>query len=155
MSYGNQPDHRLLDRLKVRDLLLQVAASVVKASPVGLPRAEHVAQLRALCDSDLERQWLDFVDQRNLRLPDAAQVLIEACHTRVDFLYREQRVAVYVDGPQHDFPDVEAKDRHADACLEDQGITSVRFTYRKETWDALCDRHGYCFMTSATKSETG
>ena len=45
----------------------------VNASPVGLPRPEHVARLKALCDSDLERDWLDFVDQHNLRLPDKAQ----------------------------------------------------------------------------------
>ena len=155
MSYINQTDHRLLDRRLVRDLLWDLAHhGIVESSPVGADRAEHLQQLKALCDSDLEREWLDYVEERRLRLPDTAQVLIEACHTRVDFLYREQRVAVYVDGPQHDFPDVTAKDHKADECLEDQGITSVRFTYRKETWGALCDRYGYCFMTSATASDT-
>ena len=47
MSYTNQPDHPLLDRLKVRDILLQLTQSSVRASPVGLPRAEHVERLKA------------------------------------------------------------------------------------------------------------
>ncbi len=37
MSYSNQPDHRLLDRMQLRELLLQMAGSRVKASPTALP----------------------------------------------------------------------------------------------------------------------
>jgi very-short-patch-repair endonuclease len=129
MSYGNQPDHQLLDRLQVRDLLLQLTGSVVKASPVGLPRAEHVARLKTLCDSDLERAWLDFVDQRNLRLPDAAQRAIPACHTVADFFYSDSHTVVFIDGPVHDHADIAAKDRHIDTCLWDLGIAVIRFRY--------------------------
>ena len=70
MSYANQPDHALLDRQLVRDLLLELARSTVAASPVALSRADHVARLKKLCDSDFERAWLDFADKANLRLPD-------------------------------------------------------------------------------------
>lgn len=144
MSYGNQPDHRLLDRLQIRDLLLQLAGSVVKASPVGLPRAEHVAKLKALCDSDLEREWLDFVDQRTLRLPDAAQHTIAACPTVADFFYPEQAVAVYIDGFYHTFEDVMAKDRHITRCLEDAGVTVIRFGVQ-DSWPDIVQRHAWLF----------
>jgi ATP-dependent helicase YprA (DUF1998 family)/very-short-patch-repair endonuclease len=140
MSYGNQPDHRLLDRLQIRDLLLQLTESVVKASPVGLPRAEHVARLKALCDSDLEREWLDFVDQRNLRLPDAAQHAIPACHTVADFYYSDSHTAIFIDGPVHDHADIAGKDKQIEACLWDHGIAVIRFRYGID-WPSIAAQH--------------
>ncbi len=77
MSYTNQRDHEYLDRALIRDLLLALAKSTVKGSPTALSRTEQLARLKALCDSDLERKWLDFLEANNLRLPDAAQMLIE------------------------------------------------------------------------------
>ncbi len=144
MSYSNQPDHRLLDRHTVRVLLLSLTGSTVKASPVGLPRAEHVARLKVLCDSDLEREWLDFVDQRNLRLPDAAQRAIPACHTVPDFYYSEQALAVYIDGFYHSFDDVMTKDRHVTHCLEDAGFTVIRFGVQ-DSWPDIVQRYAWLF----------
>ena len=56
MSYTNQRDHELLDRQLIRETLLALAASRVVASPGALSRGEHLARLKALCDSDLERE---------------------------------------------------------------------------------------------------
>ena len=79
MSYTNQLDHRLLDRQQSRELLLQLTRAGVEVSPAALPRAEHLAGLQRQCHSDLERQWLAFLEARGLRLPSRAQVFIEAC----------------------------------------------------------------------------
>ena len=144
MSYHNQPDHRLLDRLKVRDFLLKLAQGTVTTSPVGLPRPEHVTRLKVFCDSDLERDWLDFVDRHNLRLPDKAQHRISACNTVPDFFYSEHAVAIYVDGFYHSFEDVMAKDRHITACLEDAGFTVIRFG-DKASWPDIVQRHAWLF----------
>ena len=89
MSYINQPDHRLLDRQQLRDILMQLARAHVESSPAALPRAEDMARLMRQCQSDLERHWLAFLEARGLRLPSKAQVFIEACGTRPDFLYEE------------------------------------------------------------------
>ena len=144
MSYSNQPDHLLLDRLKIRDLLLRLTGSTVKASPVGLPRAEHVARLKLLCDSELEREWLDFIDQHNLRLPDAAQHVIKGCNTVPDFFYSDQAVAVYIDGFYHTFEDVMAKDTHITNCLEDAGYSVIRFGVQ-DSWPAIVQRNAWLF----------
>jgi len=144
MSYTNQTDHKLLDRTLIRDLLMQLANGTLKASPVAASRAEHLRRLKALCESDLEREWLDFLEAHNLRLPDAAQKLIEACNTRPDFFYTDQSVAIYIDGPDHDFPDVAARDHQANECLVDLGHTVIRFGY-KELWLTVCDEHSYVF----------
>ncbi len=49
----------------------------VRLSPAPRSRAEHLEHLKRLCDSQLEERWLDFIDGKGLRLPSAAQVLIE------------------------------------------------------------------------------
>jgi Domain of unknown function (DUF1998) len=104
LSYNNQPDHRVVDRFAIRNLLLQLAAARVEPSPSPATRHEHRARLERLCDSELERWWLRFVDEHDYRLPDAAQKLIAAAHTKPDFLYDEACVAVYIDGPVHESP---------------------------------------------------
>jgi len=145
MSYANQPDHALLDRQAICDLLLALKDCTVQASPTPESRAEHLRRLKALCESDLERAWLDFLEDHNLRLPDASQPLLEMCHTRPDFLYTEARMAIYIDGPDHDQPDVKAKDAQITDCLMDEGYTVLRFGYRQETWSEICTQHGYVF----------
>ena len=145
MSYANQPDHALLDRQAIRDILLALKDSTVHVSPTAESRAEHLRRLKALCESELERAWLDFLEAHNLRLPDAAQPLLDVCHTRPDFLYTEARVAVYIDGPDHDQPDVRARDMQITDCLMDEGYTVLRFGYRQETWSEICTQHGYVF----------
>jgi len=86
---------------------------------------------------------LDFLELHNLRLPDAAQKLIEACNTRPDFLYTDQSVAIYIDGPDHDLPDIAARDRQVTECLVDSGYTIVRFGYLKTQWIETCRQHIY------------
>ncbi len=122
MNYGNQRDHKLLDRKALRDFLLNLASCRCRASPAHQPRTEHLALLERLCESELERKWLRMLNAKNLRLPMKAQVLIESCQTRPDFLYEEALVAVYVDGPPHDFPDRQQRDATATERMEDFGL---------------------------------
>jgi hypothetical protein len=145
MSYTNQRDHELLDRKLIRETLLALAASRVIAGPGARSRADHLASLHALCDSDLERRWLDFLETHHLRLPDAAQKLIEACHTRADFYYTDADAAIYIDGPVHDQPDIAAQDHAITECLSwDAGLTVIRFRYDAD-WRAICAGHSRVF----------
>lgn len=145
MSYYNQLDHQLVDRQTIQDFLLRLTHSQVKASPVAVSRQSHAAKLKALCSSELEKQWLDFLEEHNLRLPDAAQWLIPACQTRADFFYRETGVAIYIDGPVHDDPHIAAKDAAIEECLTfTGGLTVLRFRY-DEDWTQLCVNHAHVF----------
>jgi very-short-patch-repair endonuclease len=140
MSYSNQPDHRLLDRQRVREILQSLASAAVQVSPTGMPRAEHLIRLRGQCESGLERAWLDAIEAGGYRLPSRAQALIEACTTRPDFVYEEQFTVVYVDGPHHEYPDRQQRDRAQQTCLEDAGYTVLRFGDRA-AWDGLFAAH--------------
>ncbi|MGI8962567.1 MAG: helicase-related protein [Bryobacteraceae bacterium] len=130
MNYGNQRDHKLLDRKALREFLLILSACHVVASPGHQPRIEHLAFLERVSESELERKWLRILDAGNLRLPTKAQCLIAACQTRPDFLYDDSLVAIYVDGPPHDFPDRQERDRLATERMEDFGYTVIRFGHQ-------------------------
>ena len=140
MGYMNQPDQEILDRQVIKDLLQRLAAATVVASPAGKPRAEHLAALQRQCASSLEKQWLEFLERHGLMLPSRAQVFMEACKTRPDFVYDQHQVLVYVDGPKHDFPERAERDRSQTACLEDLGYAVVRFGHAEE-WRAVVEAH--------------
>ncbi|GAB4245445.1 MAG: DEAD/DEAH box helicase [Thermoleophilia bacterium] len=144
MSYQNQRHHRSLDRQLVRDTLLSLTGAEVAASPVPAPRSVHLERLKRGAGSDLERAWLDLLQEHNLRLPSDGQVLVEACGTRPDFLYREQQAAVYIDGPHHEFPERRARDAAQTACMEDLGYLVLRFGHRDD-WPAIIERYPYLF----------
>ena len=127
LSYGNQLEHTAIDRHLVRDLLLRFAGARTSVSASDLPRGEHVDELLAACDSDLERDWLRALVAGDFRLPDAAQPLLEAAGCRPDFLYSDAGLAVFIDGPVHDRPDKSAEDAAVQERLLDAGYSYVRF----------------------------
>jgi hypothetical protein len=86
MSYTNQPDHPVLDRVVLKDYLLSLAGGVVHASPAQGARGDHLEQLMNLTQSDLERRWLALVHDHDYRLPDSAQKLMDTIGCRPDFL---------------------------------------------------------------------
>ncbi|HEX4956408.1 MAG TPA: DEAD/DEAH box helicase [Thermoanaerobaculia bacterium] len=139
LSYTNQIDHPLLDRQLLGAALLRLASATVASSPVGRPRGEHLERLVAACASELERQFLRFLEEHGHRLPDEANHLLPEAATRPDFLYRQEMVAVYVDGPPHDFPERAARDRTQQALLEDLGWTVVRF-HHEAPWREIVAR---------------
>ena len=127
MSYSNQYVHKELDRRSIRDLLLSLTQSSIQTDAPAQSRAEHLEELKKKCDSNLERRWLDFLNEHNLNLPSDAQYFFEACHTRADFYYKDKQTAIYIDGPVHDYEDVRKRDEEQQECLEDQGIAVIRF----------------------------
>ena len=147
MSYYNQPDHQLLDRQLVRTPLFELANGTVSISPSMEERDTHLQSLKAACDSELEKEWLDFLNERNLLLPDMAQKYIDGCDTQCDFYYSERGVAIYIDGPPHDQPDVARQDERITDCLVmDLGLTVLRFRYDdKDRWERICADHAYVF----------
>ena len=144
MSYGNQGDHKLLDRQRIRELLLTLADARVSASPAHQPRKDHLAQLSNLAESELERRWIRFLEEGHLRLPSKAQPLVEACKTRPDFLYEDSLSAIYVDGPPHQFADRQRRDRIQTECMEDLGFTVIRFSH-EDNWTEIVARYPNVF----------
>ncbi len=150
MSYTNQPDHRVLDRQAIADWLQKLARAQVVVSPGTVPRAEHLERLGNQCQSSLEREWLEFLEKNQLALPTRAQVYMEGAGTRPDFVYDRQQAVVYVDGPHHEFPERQARDREQQSTLEDQGFLVLRFGLR-EDWQEIAVRFPSVFGNPTTK----
>jgi very-short-patch-repair endonuclease len=145
MSYNNQPEHKMLDRHLVKDHLMNLIRAEVKSSPAPVPRAQHLENLKKQCDSQLERQWLDHLEARKLTLPCSAQVLVKECSTKPDFMYHgSASVAIYIDGPKHDFPDRHKRDVAQTEAMEDRGYMVIRFS-NSDDWDAIIDKYPSVF----------
>ena len=52
-------------------------------------------------------------------------------------MYDDSFVAVYIDGPVHDYEDVRVRDEAAQRRLEEQGWYVIRFGRDPSTWDAI------------------
>ncbi len=141
-------DHLLLDRQKIKELLLKLSHADVRTSPEIETRAEHLRRLKNLSISDLEIKWLDFLEEHDCNLPTKAQHLIPECHTRPDFLFDQERVAIYIDGPHHLYPERRERDAVQTACMEDIGYIVIRFGLYDD-WSALIEDHKYLFGGSA------
>lgn len=154
MSYTNQIQHLVLDRHLIRDQLLALAVAEVEISPGPATREQHLASLVRLAGSGLEREWLDLLAHGGYRLPDQAQRLLEAAGTRPDFTYDAAHVAVYVDGPAHDYPERMERDATAEAALEDLGWEVVRFPARAD-WGAILATRPGVFGAASTAQGGG
>ena len=144
MSYTNQSDHAILDRALVKDWFFSLRDTSLEAAPGVEGRSAHLKKLLAECGSELEKQWLAFIDEKGCNLPTDAQYFIESCKTRPDFYYSEHKFAVYIDGPIHDFPDRAARDKVQENDLEAAGYWVVRFVH-SEDWMSLIKKYPAVF----------
>jgi very-short-patch-repair endonuclease len=137
MSYGNQRDHRLLDRFKIKDWLIALAQGRLETTSSYRPRDEHFATLERAAESSLERSWLKAVNDGGYLLPSRAQHYLEGAIARPDFLYEDKFVAIYLDGPVHEHEDVKDRDAAAQGRLEDAGWYVLRFGPDSRAWRAI------------------
>ncbi|MDD2229435.1 MAG: DEAD/DEAH box helicase [Candidatus Cloacimonetes bacterium] len=150
MSYSNQTDHELLDRKAIIDILISLLGADIFRSSSEHSRAEHYARLKNLADSELEIKWLDYIYNNGFILPTHAQELIEACHTRPDFIYQDKYTAIYIDGPVHDSLEQRAKDKAIVESLDDLGWHVIRFRY-DENWQATISNYANIFGAKENK----
>ena len=144
LEYGNQPDHRNIDRLLVVELLMDLSHAVTEISSSRRTRVDHLDELLRACDSGLERRWLQRVYESQLRLPSHAQHLISTCSTRPDFYYSGVNTTIYIDGPIHDEPDQKAKDAAITQQLIDTGYLVIRF-HHAANWNEIFDQYADVF----------
>lgn len=152
LSYYNQRDHRLLDRQLLVGLLQDWMKADVRTSPGPVPRDDQLTRLLNLCQSELERRWVRLVDRMGLKLPSHAQHLVKDCSVRPDFLYENEGVAIFVDGPYHDAADQREKDDAQQDALEDYGLTVIRFHHAAE-WEPLLRRYPSLFGTPTAAAD--
>lgn len=148
LEYGNQLDHNLIDRTLVKELLMSLAQSATSASSSEVSRVDQLDQMMRQCDSELERKWLQLVNDTNRTLPTHAQHQLTDYYTKPDFYYADKKTAIYIDGPVHEQDSVAKKDEGVEARLFSGGIISIRFTYDKENeWESQLSQYPDIFGT--------
>jgi len=144
LSYANQREHAILDRHRVRDILVQLAAVETRAGSGTRAPAAALAALEAACGSDLERAFVRHLHAGGYRLPDHAGAVVQSYGTRPDFYYNDPPTCVYVDGPVHDYPERLARDADVTARLQDGGYEVIRVA-GPDTWDGAIRSSAWVF----------
>jgi ATP-dependent helicase YprA (DUF1998 family)/very-short-patch-repair endonuclease len=111
LSYRNQFDHPLINRHLIKPLLDDLQASTVEIS--GVFRDEKYQELFTQTDanSDFEREVLQEIYQRGYKLPDTAQELIPEANCKPDFIYKDEKTAIFCDGSVHNSPEQKKQDQ--------------------------------------------
>ncbi len=145
LSYSNQRIQFLLDRQLVRDILLDLENVTGRAGAGGRTREEQRTALLRLCESDLERDFVNWLYDHGLRLPDRAQGRIDDLAVRPDFVYDgEAQACVYVDGAPHRFADRQVRDEAQNEALARIGWTVIR-VQGPETWEEKAGQFAWVF----------
>jgi len=144
-NYYNQSVHEILDRNLVLPFLARIERSkLIKVEP----SPDRYDELSKRCESLLERSVLDAIKSRKLPLPTEAQKTLyegDAPIAQADFYYEEDRLAVFVDGPDHDKDYVKDSDKKKRQKLDELGyrVFVVRFDEdQNEKMDALAEHLG-------------
>jgi superfamily II DNA/RNA helicase len=119
LSYRNQFDHPLLNRILIHSYLQQLGSSKVQGN-LGGDRELQYQQLYQQTDpnSELERQVLRAIYESDLPLPDSAQEFLPKANCKPDFIYHQSKLAIFCDGSVHDNPEQRKKDQRIRDDLE-------------------------------------
>jgi superfamily II DNA/RNA helicase/very-short-patch-repair endonuclease len=158
LSYYNQPDHALIDRMDkdadglVLDILCRLTIAASANGSQGRAPEQHAAELARTAGSSLEKAWLDYVDANGHRRPDRGQHTIASANTCADFFYDDYNLAVFIDGPHHDGEAQRAADAVIDRKLDEQGYVVVRFGKDTRRWPDIFDKNADLFGAAKSKS---
>ncbi len=132
LSYYNQRDHLRVDRFSIQAALEKLLSATVEVQSNTLYAtydAHYQSLLPALDpNSRLERTFLDYLYQNNLRLPDTAQQQTPGIYSQPDFHYAP-RIWVFIDGSVHDKPEVAAEDEKKRGELIARGDEVIVYRY--------------------------
>ncbi len=133
LNYYNQPYHPVIDIRSIYDTL-QLLKTVTPETHVAGQHLGYDAQYEALeaardQNSSTERDFLKYLHDHRLRLPDKAQPTFDNEYfVKPDFMYGD-RIVIFCDGTPHDRPEVKADDINKREVLEDAGYVVLSWHY--------------------------
>ena len=133
LNYYNQPFHPVIDIRRIYNALQIMREAKVEVRSAGqtLSYDELYAKLEAERDhnSSTEYEFLKYLHDHRLRLPDVAQPLFPGeYYVQPDFQYGD-RIVVFCDGTPHDRPEVQEDDRNKREVLRNAGYVVLVWHY--------------------------
>ena len=150
LSYSNQRDHQLLDRRRAIAVLRELAESNVVELPddhvvIDTTPEDAADHLDGQAESELERRFIDWLRERNLRIPQRGhRIEVAGRSTTPDFVLPDANLAIYVDGPPHDYPERQQRDADITGALRDHGYRVARFRH-DDDWAQTLDNYAGAF----------
>jgi superfamily II DNA or RNA helicase len=132
LNYYNQPHHGIIDRFSIKSALtLLRSCTVTIASSNDIDYDAQYNRLIRLYDkqSEMEKRFLDYLFDHNLRLPDDAQRLVADAYVKPDFYY-DSRIWVFCDGTPHDTLAIAEHDQNIRSLLRERGDEVLVWNYR-------------------------
>ena len=143
MSYYNQRDHQRLDRFLIRDALdkLKIADIELRTSDVYKDYEDQYQYMLRNLDpnSSTEREFIKYLYQNGLRLPDDAQRHIPDIYCKPDFYY-EPRIWIFCDGSPHDDISVRTRDEAQRQLIIARGDEVWSWHYREDLGAKIAQR---------------
>jgi hypothetical protein len=143
MSYYNQRDHLRLDRFLIRKALAKlklVDIELQEGSVFKDYEEQHQHMLRHLDpNSSTERAFIDYLQRKGLRLPDAAQKRHPSVYCQPDFYYNP-RIWIFCDGSPHDDPVVRKQDEQQRQLIIASGDEVWSWYYREDLAAKIAQR---------------
>jgi len=147
LDYYNQRYHPRINRWDIKSALERLAACSFESvkNPPFVDYEDHYQRLLRQMDvnSPTERKFLDHLHTHGLRLPDAAQKLMEGIYARPDFFYAPN-TWVFCDGTPHDDPVVQVEDEAKRQAIINAGGEVIVWHYRDDLAE-LVRRRGDIF----------
>ncbi|MBV5330081.1 MAG: DEAD/DEAH box helicase [Chlorobium sp.] len=143
LSYYNQRDHRIIDRHLIKDALKKLLICDIEIqsnSDYSSYEDQYQSLLRGLDpNSSTELHFIQFLYDKGMRLPDAAQKRVEGIFVQPDFYY-EPRIWVFCDGTPHDSPAVQADDEAKRQSIMAKGDEVWVYYYRDNLAEKIAAR---------------
>jgi len=143
LSYYNQRFHKQVDRFLIQDALEKLKSCTVEIQ-TNKSYENYDAQFESLMiamdpNSSTERQFLRYLYENGLRLPDSAQKRVEGVYVQPDFFY-EPDIHVFCDGTPHDKASVKEEDVVKRQHLRSMGYKVIEYYYQNSLADLIKSR---------------
>lgn len=139
LRFRNQFEHKYMNRTLIVPLVKRLKNCQLKEGETESSPEASLEELKAKCDSELEKKVLDKIVEHGIRLPNSAQKTIYEGPepiTKADFYY-DPMVCVFVDGPPHIPIDIQELDRQKRTRIESKGFTVVELDFKDGDYSKL------------------
>jgi len=141
LSYYNQADHLIIDRHSI----IKALELLITSNPDNVQGITYEERYRELLDkihhrSPGEKIFLDHLFENGICLPDYTNHRMEEFYIEPDFVYKEGKVLIFVDGGVHKKSLVKADDDKKRMMLKNAGFDVLSWDETSEAIDSFIAR---------------